>query len=196
MGTSRVISCKGLLTGLFLCLSLTMMSQTAMRDVLKQMPDSIVPYLTENNRLDFIDFFDSNMKAEVTNTMGGKSEMQKLTDDFLYIHLNEASSLEMRLLDVTEPVDSIKRIVCLVRTYGSDIRESTVAFYSIKWYLLPTNCYVQLPEGIFVAKLGEQEPTLTITPVCQLDAPANEEQNVITKPSTILKWKDKFVNVD
>ena len=35
-----------------------------MRDVFKQIPDSLVPYLSQNNRLDFIDFLDSNMKAE------------------------------------------------------------------------------------------------------------------------------------
>ena len=36
-----------------------------MRDVFKQMPDSLLPYLTQNNRLDFIDFMDSNMVAIV-----------------------------------------------------------------------------------------------------------------------------------
>ena len=33
------------------------------RDVFKQMPDSLMPYLSQNNRLDFIDFLDANMKA-------------------------------------------------------------------------------------------------------------------------------------
>ena len=41
-----------------------------MRDVFKQIPDSLVPYLSQNNRLDFIDFLDSNMKAEVRNKLG------------------------------------------------------------------------------------------------------------------------------
>ena len=34
-----------------------------MRDVFKQIPDSLVPYLSQNNRLDFIDFLDSNMRC-------------------------------------------------------------------------------------------------------------------------------------
>ena len=71
VGSLRAISHRGLMAGIFLCLTLTVMSQTTMRDVFRQMPDSIVPYLTENNRLDFIDFIDSNMKAEVTNAFGG-----------------------------------------------------------------------------------------------------------------------------
>ena len=31
-----------------------------MRDVFKQMPDSLLPYLSKNNRLDFIDFMESD----------------------------------------------------------------------------------------------------------------------------------------
>ena len=38
-----------------------------MRDVFNHMPDSLMPYLSHNNRLDFIDFIDSNMKSEVRN---------------------------------------------------------------------------------------------------------------------------------
>lgn len=196
VGCLKAISSKGLLAGLFLCLTQTVMSQTTIRDVFKQMPSSILPYLTENNRLDFIDFIDSNMKAEVTNAFGGKSEMQKLTDDYLSIHLNDAASVEMRLLDVKEPVDSASRVVCLVSTLGSEIRESKVAFYSLKWNPLPTERYVQLPAEMFVAKLSDQEQTLTVTRVHKLDVPANKEQKVLPETSTILKWVGIFVNND
>lgn len=41
----------------------------------KNMPDSICPLLSAVNRADFIDFLESKMKAEVTNSFGGKSEM-------------------------------------------------------------------------------------------------------------------------
>ena len=50
-------------------------AQVKMRDVIKQMPDTLVPYLKQNALLDFIDFKDSGMKAEVRNTLGGMSEM-------------------------------------------------------------------------------------------------------------------------
>ena len=51
------------------------------RDAFRAMPDSLMPYLSKNNRLDFIDFLDSNMKAEVKNALGGTSEMLSLGDD-------------------------------------------------------------------------------------------------------------------
>ncbi len=109
--------------------------QTA-ADVFKQMPDSLLPYLTRNNRLDMIDFMHSGMKAEVTNMFDGKSEMTTLATDSLTIRLSEASALTMFLLRIDgEPVDSCQQAVCLVKIWGShpDETESSLAYYSAKW---------------------------------------------------------------
>ena len=57
----------------------------------KNMPDSICPLLSAVNRADFIDFLESKMKAEVTNSFGGKSEMTELSPD--YIHEDDAPEL-------------------------------------------------------------------------------------------------------
>ena len=64
-------------TTLLFCLlwALGLSAQITVRDLLKSMPDSVIPYLTENNRLDMIDFMESNMDAVVTNTLGGKSQL-------------------------------------------------------------------------------------------------------------------------
>lgn len=178
----------------FLCLDAY--AQTTMRDMLKTMPDSLVPYLSENNRLDMIDFVDTNMEAIVTNTLGGKSQMNKLTDNYVSIRLNESSDLAMRLLDVETPVDSARQIVCVVTTYGTDIRESTIRFFSLSWKPLPMTDYLLLPDEMVVATIGDDDPTLTLQYECRLNAPANEEQKAITKPSTILKWTGKYVKGD
>ncbi len=171
--------------------ALSVSAQTTMRDVLRQMPDTLLPYLTENNRLDMIDFMDSGMRAEVSNIFDGKSELTRLTDNYARLWLNQAVTVEMQLFDVTEPVDSATQIVCMVTTYGTDIRESTVEFYSLQWKSLTDGRWLA-PDYMFRASLGDEQPTLTITPECRLeDAPANKEQEEITKPSTILKWDGK-----
>jgi hypothetical protein len=82
-------------------LALDLSAQIPMSQVLKQIPASIVPYLSENNKLDMIDFLDSNMKAEVTNMLEGKTELQKLTERTAVLQLNEATRLDLRLLDVS-----------------------------------------------------------------------------------------------
>ena len=119
--------------------------------------------------------------------------MNKLADDFVSIHLNESSDLTMRLLNVDTPVDSAQQIVCMVSTYGTDIRESTISFYSLKWKSLPVSDYIELPEDMTVATLSDQDAQLTFCSENGLDARANEEQKEIPKQLTTFNWNKKFV---
>ena len=183
---------------LLLCLlwALGLSAQTTIRDLLKSMPDSVIPYITENNRLDMIDFMDSNMDAVVTNALGGKSQMLKLTDQYVSIQLSESSSVAMRLLDVPTPVDSLPQILCLVRTYDSGIRESTVSFYSLTWRPLSTTDYFSQPDYMYSATIGDEEPCLTLRRESRLDTLGEEETEKTEETKeilTILKWDGIFV---
>ena len=114
-------------------LSFSSAAAQTMQEVFKSMPDSLMPYLSQNNRLDMIDFMESGMEAKVTNQLGGKSVMTAINDSYLSIRLNEATRCEMRLLPVSTPVDSLSQIICMVRTYGVEGKESEVTFYSGLW---------------------------------------------------------------
>ena len=110
------------------------------KTLFKEMPDSVIPYLSRNNRLDFIDFMESGMNAEVTNNLGGKSQMTALTDDSISIRLNEACQVVFMLLTTTHDVDSCRQVVAVVRTVGrnNDIQESEQPqFYTVNWKPLP-----------------------------------------------------------
>jgi len=73
---------------------LSLHAQTA-RDYFKQMPDSLMPYLTTNNRLDMIDFMEAGMKSVVTNRLDGETEMLYLSDDSLSVKMSKALLVEM-----------------------------------------------------------------------------------------------------
>ncbi|GEM_PF-1318966 len=133
-------------------------AQPKMREVFLQMPDSLMPYLTENNRLDFIDFIDSNMKAGVMNSLGGKSEMLALTDDHLLLKVSHSMNVLMRLMPVQEMVDSCNRVVCMITTYGNDIIESKIDIYSVKWRPLEATKYLDLPREAYQASLADDDP--------------------------------------
>ncbi len=184
---------------ILLCLALLVWSlaaaaQSTMREAFQQAPQSLMPYLTENDRLDLIDFLDSGMKAEVTNQLGGKSELLRLTDRFLSLKLSQGLSMKMLLLDSPEPVDSVTQVICLVRTYGIDCRESTVQFYSMKWRQLLTADYMEaLPQETFLADLDEQETLLTVQPGCDIETKAVEEHQNEDKWAFKYKWNQKFV---
>ena len=80
-----------------------MVGQTA-KDCFKAMPDSLMPLLTQVNRADFIDFLESDMRAEVTNRFNRKSEMTRLTKDYIRIQMTERSSWQMKVLPLNDSV--------------------------------------------------------------------------------------------
>jgi len=105
------------------------------RDVFRQMPDSLMPYLSANNRLDFIDFLDSGMKAEVKNQFDGTSEMTALTSDSLSIRMNGALRVDMLFLKLDEPLDSVSHVVVFVETFKADsvYGEKSVRYFTSDW---------------------------------------------------------------
>ena len=98
-----------ILYSLFFCVSA---SAQTVREAFKAMPDSLVPYLTANTRLDLMDFMDAKMKAAVTNLLDGQTEMTFLSDDSLSIRMSEALTIEMK----TQQADTVT-VVSLKRVY-------------------------------------------------------------------------------
>ena len=104
--------------------------RTNIRDVFKAMPDSLVPYLTTNAKLDMMDFMDANMKAVVNNELGGDTQMLFLSDDSLAVRLSDALTMELAL----EKVDT-NQVVVMKRTYQLNERhgEVLVSKFSSSW---------------------------------------------------------------
>lgn len=128
-----------------LCLTLVpavLTAQTA-RQCFAAMPDSLSMLLTANDRADFIDFMDSNMKAEVSNRLGGKSEMTVLTDDYISINTSPQSTWQMKLL----PLGGNRRLICTVSTVCGSACDSRIRFYDTGWRELRTRDYLpDMPE--------------------------------------------------
>lgn len=122
---------------LFMLLSLpAVQAQTlTARDVFRQMPDSILPYLTENNRLDMLDFMDSHMPARVQNLFDGHSELLALDDDSLTIQMSSVQRLTLRLLTSATEIDGSRQLICLERYIGNSADNIHVicTFYSVLW---------------------------------------------------------------
>ena len=105
------------------------------RDAFRQMPDSIIPYLTVNDRLDLLDFMDSNMKAIVQNKLGGNSEMLLLTDDSLKLRLSPVQELVLYVLPSKMEVDGSCKIIQLVRKISASrfTKDTEYSYYSVAW---------------------------------------------------------------
>ena len=114
-------------------------SQTRIRDIYAEAPDSIFPLLTKNNRLDQIDFRENNMQAVVKNRFDGHSELLLLTDRYLKLQLSERCIVEMRLLSdstLASPSDTDLRF-CMVETYSAPAPDSRIRLFDAQWHELP-----------------------------------------------------------
>ena len=87
---------------------------------------------------DFIDFLESKMKAEVTNSFGGKSEMTELSPDYIHVKMTPQSSWQMKLL----PINDSTKVICVVATVCAPACDSHVKFYTTDWKELVASSYL------------------------------------------------------
>ena len=126
-----------------LCMALSLTANAGdsitIRDAFRQMPDSILPTLTQNNRLDFLDFHDAEMKAEVKNRLGGTSLMTALTKDSLSMQVSPALRVDMLLLTLLEPLDSVNQVIVVGETFMTDsiYGETTIHYFTTDWHPIP-----------------------------------------------------------
>jgi hypothetical protein len=129
-------------------LSITFLSSFArvkMADVFANMPDSIIPYLTKNNRLDCIDFKASKMAAIVKNKFDDNSELITINDNYLDMKLSECAQLEMKLLPYISKEGDSTQIICKIITCSAPEAESNIVFYTTDWKRLNIDEYVSIP---------------------------------------------------
>ncbi len=111
-----------------------------MADAFRAMPDSLLPYLSKNNRLDLVDFIESKMTARVTNAFDGETTLDTLSTDYLSLTLSPSSVMEMRLLPSTKhqsPTANhpspITHIIQTTLTLGEKHKVRVVKTYTSKW---------------------------------------------------------------
>ena len=185
-----------------------------MKSVFIAMPDSITPLLTKVNKEDFVDFLDSNMKAEVKNRFDGTAEMKVLTEDYTLVQTSEIGTLEMKLL----PVNDSTKVICMVKTVCASACDSDVRFYTSDWskeldaasllqrpsadvFFLPNDTFLE--EGVLIRKkadmhlmkvsLSKDVPTLTFiytTPDYLNQEDKEKLLPHLRKEPVVLEWKD------
>lgn len=124
-------------------------AQVRMRDVFAQLPDSVLPLLTKNNRLDCIDFIENNMEARVKNRFNDHVVLEVLTDDYLSIRTSESSKVEMKII-----VQAGDSLIAVNRTYYGPVEDSEVRLYGMDWQFVrivsrpEVKGFLMLPDSI------------------------------------------------
>lgn len=121
--------------------SLTSLQAQEAKTLFVNLPDSLSPLLTKVNREDCIDFLESNMKAQVDNRFGKKSEMTDLGKDYIRMQMSEQTTWQMKVLALNDSTN----VICTVSTACAPACDSSIRFFTTDWKELPTSTYITLP---------------------------------------------------
>lgn len=119
-----------------------------MKEIFSDLPDSILPTLTRNDRLDCIDFIENNLTNEVNNVLDGKTRLTLLTDSLAKIRLSLMTEVQICKLPVasTSAGQTGGFVICLV--HSSDVRgwDSVLRFYDSAWRPLDASRMITMPQ--------------------------------------------------
>lgn len=118
-------------------------SAKSLRDLWLCMPDSLMPVLDKNLRLEFVDLKDMGVKMDVRNLLGEDCSMDTLAADYMLLTVSKSSSCEMLLL----PRSDGDSLLCVVRTFLGHEKESEVRFYDQQWR--EVNLWELLPADVY-----------------------------------------------
>mgnify|MGYP006050340457 FL=1 len=111
------------------------------KNLFVEMPDSIMPLLVKNNRLDMLDYMDIGMSAKVKNKLGGESEMTLLKDDMISISMTDVAEYDIKLFYGKDSLVTI----AVIETVKGGYSDSNISFYNTKWEKLNTTNLIKMP---------------------------------------------------
>ncbi len=132
---------KRFATVIILALMATAGRAADLRTLFISMPDSITPTLTKSDRMDFLDYMDSGMKASARNKLGGESVMTRFEDNMLSIQTSRSGRMDMLLLKKGKD----ETLICIVRTVNAKYEDSRLFFFTEDWKSVPADELIELP---------------------------------------------------
>ena len=100
-------------------------SAQSLREVWIEMPDSILPYLSKSQRTELADYVEMKAEPAVLSTFGDSVRIERMTNNYLLLRANEATRLEIKLLD--------NNTLALVQTWMAPAVESKLRLFNLQW---------------------------------------------------------------
>ena len=155
-----------LLTICYISFVLGCTAQPLMRDVFAAMPDTVLPLVTKNNRLDCIDYIENHMTARVRNKVHEYVTLEALTSDYARFRTSTAAVMELKLL----PTSDSTAVLCMVTTAEAGeketpryVEDSNIRLLNADWSSLPADSPVSVAsvkqaresDGFYVTEVAD-----------------------------------------
>lgn len=93
-------------------------------EVFAEAPASVIPALSQNTRLDMLDYFRSGLPTPSANNLDGRSRITALADDAVDISIGRDSSMQFVLLPGRSDT-----IAAIVETVLTPVADSSIRYY-------------------------------------------------------------------
>ena len=160
---------------LFILLTLSVQAQK-INEVFKNMPEDIIPGITEGNRTMLLIEKD---KKNIPYTLG---EIKKInhTENYIKLKTSQVGTTEIKLL----PSHKNKDIICVIKTVCAKVCDSQISFYTDTWEKLNPRAYIPSNlETVFFNfdKKGalKSKYALSLPDIYPISAEFSEKENTI-----------------
>ena len=100
------------------------------------MPDELLPQIETNRRKDMIDLFQHSQKGGITNSLGGRSDVTALSDNYISVGLSSSSTMQIKLLPLKGKEETVPAVsppprlpnACLLPPLSPEIRRKRMLF--------------------------------------------------------------------
>ncbi len=121
-------------------LSFSMVGARTIRDFFISEPGEVFTMLSENARMDMLDYYDAGQHGSAGNNMGGRSSLQKADSAYVSVKMSESSSTEMFLI-----VNKKDTAIFVISTYMMPAADSQVRVFDCNWAELETEKFFKEP---------------------------------------------------
>lgn len=106
----------------------SMAGARTIRDFFISEPGEVFTMLSENARMDMLDYYDAGQHGSAGNNMGGRSSLQKADSAYLSVKMSESSSTEMFFI-----VNKKDTAIFVISTYMLPAADSQVRVFDCNW---------------------------------------------------------------
>lgn len=149
---------KKLFVFLWVVLLVTSVQAKSLKDLWVSMPDSLLPTLDRNLRLELVELEEMGVKPNVKNLLGEACDMDTLTNDYLECTTSKAARLQMIYL----PSSAEDSVLCVIKTFCAPSKESEIRFYDQDWRQLPISSYLAKDQYMLGSYIKPKSDTMRV----------------------------------
>lgn len=149
---------KKLFVFLWVVLLVTSVQAKSLKDLWVSMPDSLLPTLDRNLRLELVELEEMGVKPNVKNLLGEECDMDTLTNDYLECTTSKAARLQMIYL----PSSAEDSVLCVIKTFCAPSKESEIRFYDQDWRQLPISSYLAKDQYMLGSYIKPKSDTMRV----------------------------------